>query len=214
MLDPPGVKRHIGLLVTMSWSKVESVLCLVVSILVVCPTGIHRILTWQWLLWRNCLGSHSDHFDRLSRQWSIEEGWDEKQGDEERGRERMRVRGCKAGRGEVKAKAPWIHLTRLVIQKASNVYQSVSFSIELRCSPKIWNVLILWIFKESMSEGSVQGDSNNDKLMVSTKYLFDLFTLSLITRQRAKRFLYLFGYLSNKYPPEAKTLSISILIYW
>ena len=34
-----------------------------------------------------------------------------------------------------------------------------------------------------MSDGSVQGGSNNDKLMVSTKFLFDLLRFSLITCQ-------------------------------
>ena len=57
-----------------------------------------------------------------------------------------------------------------------------------------------------MSEGSVQGDSNNDKLMVSTKCLFDLFRFSLMPCQRAKPFLYLLGYLSNAYHLEASTL--------
>ena len=73
----------------------------------------------------------------------------------------------KAGSGEVRARDPWIHLNRLSRQKL-----------------RTWSwVLILSTFKESMSEGSVQGGSNNDKLMVSTKCLFDLLRFSLITCQ-------------------------------
>ena len=125
--------------------------CFVVSILVVCPTGIHRISTCQWILWRNCLGySYSDAdriihtFDCPSRQCSIEEGWDEKQGDEERVQERMRGQGCKgkAGRGEVRAKDPWIHLNRSVIQRTPNFGSKCFFLLKIAlpcCSPKTWS---------------------------------------------------------------------------
>ena len=88
MLDPPGVKVHIGLLVEMGW-RLQSVLCFVVSILVVCPTGIHRISTCQWLLWRNCLGYYC-----LSIFWLFEQAmihW---------GRMRRKARRRREGSGE------------------------------------------------------------------------------------------------------------------
>ena len=83
----------------------------------------------------------------------------------------MRGRGSKAGSGEVRARDPWILRTRWARQK-------------LRINGTGRKVLILKMFlKESTSEGSVQGDSNNDKLMVSTNCLFDLLRFSLITCQ-------------------------------
>ena len=107
--------------------------------------------------------------------------------------------GCRAERGEARARDPSIHPVSRLQPWSTITFKSLveaALPIMLELVPKLF-------FKESMSEGSVQGDSNNDKLMVSTKCLFDLFRFSLMTFQRAKPFWYLLGYLSNTYHMEA-----------